>query len=224
MQLKAENISFRYSENSPLILKDINLTVESGERVGLVAPSGYGKSTLAKILAGYRLPEEGRVLLDGQPLPKTGYCPVQMIYQHPEQAVNPRWKMEKIIREAYTPDSELLGKMGIEESWMTRWPAELSGGELQRFCIARVLGPETKFLICDEITTMLDVITQAQIWHLLLEISEERNLGMIIITHNEALAKRVCTRSIDLTKINNIHFHSHSHIHDHEHGDEDHVH
>jgi len=224
MQLKADNISFRYTENSPYILDGINLTVESGERVGLVAPSGYGKSTLAKILAGYRMPNEGAVLLDGKPLPTSGYCPVQMIYQHPEQAVNPRWKMGKVLTESWQPDDELLRKMGIEKSWLTRWPGELSGGELQRFCIARVLGPETKFLICDEITTMLDVITQAQIWHLLMEICDERNLGMIIITHNMALAKKVCTRIVDLTTLNKTHFHTHEHIHDHEHGDETHTH
>ncbi|MBR6801969.1 MAG: ATP-binding cassette domain-containing protein [Eubacteriaceae bacterium] len=224
MQLKAENISFRYTDDGPFVLKDITLEVNSGERVGIVAPSGYGKSTLAKILSGYRLPEEGKVLLDGKPLPMTGYCPVQMVYQHPEQAVNPRHRMDKILNEAWQPDDELLRKMGIEKSWLTRWPSELSGGELQRFCIARVLGPETKFLICDEITTMLDVITQAQIWHLLMEISEERNLGMMIITHNMSLAKRVCTRIVDLTKLNNVHSHTHTHIHDHEHGDEDHVH
>lgn len=204
MQLKAENISFRYTEKSEWILKDISLQVESGERVGIVAPSGYGKSTLSKILAGYREPSSGKVLIDGNPLPKKGYCPVQMISQHPELAVNPRWKMEKILNESWNPDEELLKKMGIEHSWLTRWPSELSGGELQRFCIARVLSPKTKFLLCDEITTMLDVVTQAQIWQLLLEIAEERNLGMIIITHNKALAERVCTRLIDLTEINNI--------------------
>ena len=204
MQLKADSISFRYTEKSEWILKDVSLQIESGERVGIIAPSGYRKSTLSKILAGYCKPSSGEVLVDGKPLPKKGYCPVQMISQHPELAVNPRWKMEKILNEAWTPDQELLDKMGIERSWLTRWPSELSGGELQRFCIARVLSPETKFLLCDEITTMLDVVTQAQIWQLLLEISEERNLGMIIITHNKALAERVCTRIVDLTEINNV--------------------
>ena len=204
MQLKADNISFRYTEKSEWILKDVSIQIESGERVGIIAPSGYGKSTLSKILAGYCKPSSGEVLVDGKPLPKKGYCPVQMISQHPELAVNPRWRMEKILNEAWTPDQELLDKMGIERSWLTRWPSELSGGELQRFCIARVLSPETRFLLCDEITTMLDVVTQAQIWQLLLEISEERNLGMIIITHNKALAERVCTRIVDLTEINNI--------------------
>ena len=86
--------------------------------------------------------------------------------------------------------------MGIEDAWLKRWPSELSGGELQRFCIARSLSPETKFLICDEISTMLDVITQAQIWNILLETAKERNMGMVIITHNIALAERICTNII----------------------------
>ncbi len=202
MQLNLKNISFRYSEKSPWILKNINLNIYSGERVGIVGPSGYGKSTLSKIIAGYENPTEGEVLIDGKPIKKRGFCPIQMIHQHPELSVNPRWKMEKILKESWDPDDEMLSKFGIEKDWLKRWPKELSGGELQRFCIARVLAPETKFLICDEITTMLDVISQAQIWNVLLEIAKEKNYGMIIVTHNMELAKKVCTRIIDLREIN----------------------
>ena len=196
MLLEANNISFRYTEKSPWILENVSFKVEEGERIGIVGPSGYGKSTLAKILAGYEQPSSGEVKLDGAPLPMKGYCPVQMIYQHPELSVNPRWKMAKTLNECWTPDKELLEKMGIEDAWLKRWPSELSGGELQRFCIARSLSPETKFLICDEISTMLDVITQAQIWNILLETAKERNMGMVIITHNIALAERICTNII----------------------------
>lgn len=202
MQLKAENINFRYNSKSPWILKNVDFTINSGDCIALVGPSGYGKSTLSKILAGYIEPTEGRVLIDGKPLPDKGYNPVQMIYQHPEQALNPRWKMEKSLNEAWEPDDELLKAMGIEKEWLKRWPAELSGGEMQRFCIARVLGPETKFLICDEISTMLDVITQAQIWELILKIAEERNLGLVVVTHNMALAEKVCNKIISLPEIN----------------------
>lgn len=204
MQIEAKHVTFRYTDRSPLVLNDVSLQIKAGERVGIVAPSGYGKSTLARVLSGYEKPQEGEVLFDGSPLPERGYCPVQLIYQHPELAVNPRWKMHKILTEAWNPDRELLDKMGIEQSWLTRWPAELSGGELQRFCIARVLGPQTKFLICDEITTMLDVITQAQIWRLLLEVAQKRNLGMIVITHNKHLAQQICTRIIQLPDINHV--------------------
>ena len=78
MQLKAENIKFRYSDKSRWILNDVSLTVNPGERIALTGPSGYGKSTLAKILSGYIQPDEGRVLFDERPLPQKEYCPVQM--------------------------------------------------------------------------------------------------------------------------------------------------
>ncbi len=204
MQLKADHVSFRYNQADRWILKDVSIEIQEGERVGIVGPSGYGKSTLSKILAGYEKPSEGSVLLDGMSLPKNGFCPVQMIYQHPELSVNPRWKMKKTLTECWNPPQELLDQIGIENAWFTRWPSELSGGELQRFCIARVLSPETKFLICDEITTMLDVITQAQIWQTLKKIAEERNMGMIVITHNMALAEKVCTRIVDLRTVNHL--------------------
>lgn len=202
LKLEAKNVSFRYGSHGDWILKEIDLTVQPGERVGLTGPSGCGKSTLAKILAGYERPSEGGVFLGGSPLPEKGYCPVQIIYQHPEQAVNPRWKMEKILCEGWIPDEELLEAMGIEKEWLKRWPSELSGGELQRFCIARVLGPQTRFLICDEISTMLDVITQAQIWQKVLGVAEKNQLGMLVVTHNMALAEEVCTRIVHLPEIN----------------------
>ena len=201
MQLEVRNVSYTYTSKNlkeDYILKNISFSINKGERVALIAPSGYGKSTLAKIIAGYIEATDGQVLWQGKELPKKGYNPIQLIYQHPEKAVNPRWKMKKILTECWNPEEELLNKLGIERQWLNRWPNELSGGELQRFCIARALSPKTEFLICDEITTMLDPITQAQIWKVLLEISKERKLGMLIITHNKELAKRVCDRNIIL--------------------------
>ena len=112
--------------------------------------------------------------------------------------------MKKILNECWTPGEEVLARMGIEKDWLNRWPSELSGGELQRFCIARILSPDVKFLLCDEITTMLDVITQAQIWQVLLDIAKKNGYGMLIITHNMALAEKVCTRIVALRDINHI--------------------
>ncbi|EKY22050.1 ABC transporter ATP-binding protein [Clostridium celatum] len=204
MLLEVKNISYRYNKNSPWILENVSFTIDSKERVALVGPSGYGKSTLSKIISGYIKPEKGEILWDGKPIPEKGYCPIQMIYQHPEKSVNPRWKMSKILNEAFKIDDNILSEMGIEKSWLSRWPSELSGGELQRFCIARVLSPETKFLVCDEISTMLDVITQAQIWNFLLKISKKNEFGMLVVTHNMELAKRVCDRVIELPKLNKV--------------------
>ena len=128
MLLEVKNISYRYSKSSKWILKDVSFTVDSKERVALVGPSGYGKSTLSKIISGYIKPDKGEVLWDGKPTPEKCYCPIQMIYQHPEQSVNPRWKMDKILNEGWNVDDNLLEQMGIEKSWLNRWPNELSGG------------------------------------------------------------------------------------------------
>ena len=94
--------------------------------------------------------------------------------------------------------------MGIEPEWLTRYPRELSGGELQRFCVARALCADTRFLIADEISTMLDAITQAQIWRYLLSEVDRRGIGLVVVTHNPALAGRICTRVVDLRDINHI--------------------
>ena len=200
--LTATNINFSYANTNEPILTNVSLSVEDGKRLALVGDSGCGKSTLAKILSGYLKPNSGEVLYRGAPLPSSGYNPVQMISQHPELAVNPRWKMSRVLNECWEPDEELRRAMGIEDEWLSRWPSELSGGELQRFCIARVLSAETKFLICDEISTMLDMITQAQIWQILLDISSKNGLGMIVVTHNMELAARVCDEVIYLPEIN----------------------
>ena len=197
MQLEAKNIGFRYGIG-PWLFRDVNVTVEPGEIVGLTGPSGRGKTTFCRILAGFEKPMEGTITLDGLPVSSKGFHPVQLVFQHPEKAVNPRWKMDKVLNEGGKPDPELLALLGIEQEWLTRWPNELSGGELQRFCVARALGPATRFLIADEMTTMLDAITQAQIWQAVLEIAEQREMGIIVVSHEEKLVKRLCHRVIDL--------------------------
>lgn len=195
MQLEAKNISFGYSKRKK-ILDNFSITLPSGERTALIGPSGCGKSTLAKILAGYIRPDRGEVLFEETPLSVKAYCPVQLIYQHPEKSINPRWKMHRTLNEAWKPDDEFIKEIGIEQEWMNRYPAELSGGEMQRFSIARALGPQTRFILADEITTMLDVITQAQIWDLMLSVVRKRNLGLLVVTHNEELAKQICTNIV----------------------------
>ena len=175
-----------------------SLTVEPGERVAVVAPSGTGKTTLCSIAAGYLQPASGTVLVNGEPLPKRGVCPVQMIWQHPERVLDPLMRMQDSLAEAGHVDDGLLGALGIRPEWMSRFPHELSGGELQRFCIARALAADPLYLIADEISTMLDAITQAQLWHFLLGEAERRNLGVIVVSHSPALLQRVATRSVSL--------------------------
>ena len=194
MSLEAKQIRFGYRKKGT-VLEDISLTVEPGERVGLAGPSGRGKTTLCKLLAGYQRPAGGQVLLDGKPLEEyRGLCPVQMIWQHPETAVDPLLRLKDSVSEAGPVDQGLLDALHIQPGWLERYPAELSGGELQRFCIARALAPGVKYLLCDEVTAMLDPITQAQIWNVLLEAAQARQLGLLIVSHDSALLERLCTR------------------------------
>lgn len=202
MRLEIKNVSYQYGKNQKKILENFSLTAESRERVGLIAPSGYGKTTLCKLLSGYLKPDQGEILLDGKPLSSfKGYCPVQMIWQQPELAVNPRLRMREVILEGDAVEERIVRELGIEEDWMNRFPSELSGGELQRFCIARALGRRTRFLLADEISTMLDLITQSQIWSFLLKEVERRQIGLLAVSHDQPLMDRVCTRQVRLDAV-----------------------
>lgn len=197
MQLKVKDLGFRY-DKGPWLFRNLNFEIKAGEIVGLVAPSGRGKTTLSKILAGYISPVEGYVRLNNQALPRKGRNPIQLIFQHPEKSINPRWKMIKVLKEAEMLEQTILDILGIKKTWLDRQSNELSGGELQRFCIARSLSMETEFLIADEMTTMLDAINQAQIWHGLMQIAKKRQMGVIIVSHDEDLIQRLCERVIIL--------------------------
>lgn len=202
--LRVENLSFSY-DGKKKILKDVSLSLKPGEILGLMAPSGFGKSTLGKLMAGYIKAPRGAVTVDGKDINDLkGFLPVQMVHQAPEKNVNIRWKVEKILNEGWEVDSDVKEKFGIENSFLNKFPTELSGGELQRICIARVLSKDTKYLIADEVTTMLDSISQAQICHLLIHFAKKHGLGILFISHNKALVEKVADRVVDLTEINKI--------------------
>ena len=199
MKLEARALSFRYDNGNRQILNNLSMTLTSTDRLGLIAPSGFGKTTFCKILAGYEKPDSGEVLLDGKPLSDwKGYCPVQMIWQHPELSVNPRWKMGEVLKEGDQVEQRIMDGLGIEPDWLNRYPSELSGGELQRFCIARALGQRTRFLLADEISTMLDLITQSQLWNVLLEEVKNREIGLLAVSHSDSLLERICTKMLRL--------------------------
>lgn len=199
MELAVKGASFRYGADGPWILEAFDMVVTEQERVGIMAPSGTGKTTLCKLIAGYLKPQAGEVLLDKRALETyRGCCPVQMIWQHPELAVNPRFRMKQVLAEADQLDAELPDRLGIRAEWMDRFPSELSGGELQRFCIARALGASTRFLVADEITTMMDLVNRQEIWQAVLRETERRSIGLIAVSHNEPLLRRICTRIVRL--------------------------
>lgn len=196
--LEARGVWFRY-EQGPWVVEDAGLDLAVGEVLGLRGPSGCGKTTLARILSGYLAPSRGRVRVDGAPLPARGTRPVQLVFQHPELAVDPRWRLAEIIGEAGPVEDAPLGELSIARGWLGRYPNELSGGELQRAVVARALVGSPRYLIADEISAMLDPVTQAQIWHVLLARVRTGRLGVLAISHDDALLGAVAGHVMDLT-------------------------
>lgn len=221
MSLAVENVSFAYPGHSP-VLRDVSLAVEPGERVALTAPSGTGKTTLCRVIAGYLAPAAGRIVVDGVEAggrARAGLCrraraprSVQLIWQHPEQAFDPRLTLAASLAEGVAggrrlsrgearsliESSELVERFGVRPAWLDRLPHELSGGELMRLAIVRALLAEPRYLICDEMTASLDALTQAQIWRETLALADERGMGLIVVSHSPALLARVSARAVSL--------------------------
>jgi len=191
--LEAKDILFGYGKG-PIILNKVNFTLSPGEVVGLPGPSGQGKSTLGKILSGYLAPKLGTVTFDAGPIPTNGFCPIQLLFQHPELAINPRWKLRDVIHEGCTPNPDTLERLNIDVRWLDRYPHELSGGELQRLALVRAMSERTRYLIADEMTAMLDPNTQALIWSAVLDWAKSRNVGVLAISHDIHLLQRIADR------------------------------
>lgn len=197
MSLRATSLSFGYDAAHP-VLSGISLDLAPGEIVALQAPSGAGKSTLGRILAGHLQPQAGHVSLDDKPLPHSGFHPVQLIQQTSDFALDPRWRLGRSLTEAYSPDDALCRTFGISPNWLRRFPHEVSGGQLQRIAIVRALAPGLRYLVADEITGMLDPISQAEIWRALIAIAQARSIGILAITHDAALARAIASRIVTL--------------------------
>ena len=107
-------------------------------------------------------------------------------------------RMSQTLAEAGEVPQRLLDDLGIQKRWLARFPHELSGGELQRFCIARALAANPRYLVADEVSTMLDAVTQAQIWRFLVAETQARGIGLVFVSNSHALTERIATRVVDL--------------------------
>lgn len=192
--LTVSNLTVRQGER--FLWRDFSLRLAPGERLGIAAPSGFGKTTLGRVLAGWQPADAGEILLDGRPLLARGYCPVQLVPQHPELTFNPYRTTGRSLRDAWQPDGAWPGRFAVQEEWLSRRPHQLSGGELARIALLRALGPHTRVLIADEVTAQLDPRIQQAVWQELLIESRQRPLGMIVFSHQQALLEQVCHRII----------------------------
>ena len=206
MLIEVQGLSKRYRPRGPMVVEEISFTIDRGETLAIFGDSGSGKSTIGQILAGIYPATAGEVRLDGQrlsyPLRGPARRRIQILFQHPEVTFNPKLRLIDSMREPYRlfhlPYTrqglcDYLERYGIYEEHLDRFPAELSGGELQRLALARAMLMDPSFLVLDEPTSMLDVISQAQVIQLLQEIQQEREVGYLLISHDRALCERFCT-------------------------------
>jgi peptide/nickel transport system ATP-binding protein len=192
------------------VLENIDLKIRRGRTVALVGESGSGKSTLARVITGLLPLTGGRISFNGRELPpqlkyrdKETLRRIQMIYQMPDTAINPKQKVGKIIgrpleyyfsikgREQERRVFELLEKIELSGKYYGRYPAELSGGDKQRVCIARALAAEPDLIICDEVTSALDQLVAEEILKLLQQLQDEMQVSYLFITHDLATVKAI---------------------------------
>lgn len=188
------------------VLSDINFSLAKGEILGIVGESGSGKSTLARILAHLESSDSGEIYFNGANvthLPRADlrkfYQQVQMIFQSPANAFDPRQKLGKAIAEILRNNgrneaeaNKLWQIVGLDASFANRYPHEVSGGQCQRVAIARAIAINPSLLICDEITSALDIKSQEQIINLLRELQAKLQLSLIFISHDLKLVESFC--------------------------------
>ncbi|MCQ1766839.1 ABC transporter ATP-binding protein [Neorhizobium galegae] len=187
----------------------ISLSINPGEILGIVGESGSGKSTLAKAMTGLNR-FEGRIWFDGRQIRNLGDMDnayrkdVQIIFQHPDASLNPRQKISEILSrplKLFGDASHLDQKVGdmleqvrLPRTHAQRYPHQLSGGEKQRVAIARAFASKPKLVICDEITSALDVSVQASVVQLLLELQKTSGASYLFITHDLNLIRQIAHR------------------------------
>jgi peptide/nickel transport system ATP-binding protein len=192
------------------VVFDLNLSIRPKHCVALVGESGSGKTTLARCIVGLHRKFTGEISLRGQPLPsrarersRDARREIQYVFQSPYRSLNPRKTVGEIVaqplRHFFGHDRQAthnrivrtLERVAMDARVLSRYPHELSGGERQRVAIARALVAEPLLLVCDEITSALDVLVQAAIVALLAELQRDMNLGLLFVTHNLALTRTV---------------------------------
>lgn len=187
--LEAQKITTSY--DSKPVFTDVSLQLKRGNIYCIHGPSGCGKTTLGRTLANLHKADSGSISINGKAPKDYALWPVQYLYQSPLHAMNPRWRIGKIIKESGPYDHAHAKRLGVRDEWMERFPHELSGGQLQRVSILRALGAQPDFLIADEITAALDPVAQAQIWQLLMHLAKEHHMGILAISHDEDLLSKI---------------------------------
>jgi len=217
--LKVLNIKKSYTQKKflkksvKIVLNDVSLSLEQGKCVGIIGESGSGKSTLGRIITGIEKADSGVVEFEGKNIHqkenRNMKNDISVVFQNYISSVNPRFSVAQIIAEPLIISSQvnrskidknkideemkkLIKIVGLSEEFLERFPHELSGGQLQRVCIARAIVTKPKFILLDEAVSSLDVSTQVEILDLLQKLKKEYNLSYVFITHDLLTITYIC--------------------------------
>lgn len=210
--LSVSTVSHQYAR-SAWVLNDVTMSLKAGETVALLGRSGCGKSTLAHLLVGLESPSQGDVFWQGESLSQLNRAgqkafrrEIQMVFQDAISAVNPRKTVGEILREPMrhllslskneqlARARELLQAVELDDALLNQRPPQLSGGQLQRVCLARALAVEPRLLILDEAVSNLDLVLQANVIRLLKKLQQQFGTACLFITHDLRLVERFCDR------------------------------
>jgi peptide/nickel transport system ATP-binding protein len=209
--LELISVTAGYERGNPVV-RDAGLTIAPGEAVGLLGPSGCGKSTLARVAALLHRPDSGRVVIDGEPArgwrhraPREQRTAFGVVFQQPRMSADPRLRLADLIAEplratGLKPDErvgELAATVGLGTDLLSRRPHEVSDGQLQRACLARALALRPRWLICDEMTVMLDASTTAALVGVVEDYRARTGAGLLAVGHDRRLLERWCGRTVE---------------------------
>lgn len=215
--LELAAVTAGYEPRRP-VFRDVTLTVAPGEAVGLLGPSGCGKSTLARIAALLHEPDAGTLTLDGTPVrgwrhraPRELRTAVGVVFQQPRLSADPRLRLRDIVAEplratgrrgeAAERVAELAERVGLTGDLLARRPHEVSDGQLQRACLARALVLRPRWLVCDEMTAMLDASTTAALVAVVEAYRAQTGAGVLAVGHDRVLLERWCDRTVEWAEL-----------------------
>lgn len=224
VSFRKENQTRIFGTERQSILFDVSFTVKEGECLGILGESGSGKSTLGRVLCGLLKPDKGEVFLAGTALygsarsrgkkggRQKGGAVMSVVFQDYTTSANPRFRVQELIGESLRVRErregirinreeeleQLLALVGLDMGYKDRFPHELSGGQLQRVCIARAIAVNPKVILFDEAISSLDAHTQVQVMDLLKEIQKKRRLTYLFITHDLTSVTYICQRVLFL--------------------------
>ena len=210
--LELQAITAGYERGKP-VFEDAHLTVAPGESVGLLGPSGCGKSTLARVAALLHRPEAGTVTLEGTRVqgwrhraPRAQRTAIGVVFQQPRLSADPRLRLRDLIAEPLRANGrraeadarvdELSDTVGLGGDLLGRRPHEVSDGQLQRACLARALVLRPRWLVCDEMTAMLDASTTAALVAVVEDYRRAEGAGLLTVGHDKVLLERWCDRTV----------------------------